>query len=296
MPLNALDAPNDAPAQAPGYSIHHLPVSGALGDCVNALIGVEMSAPGPVPFSVVPHDALVMTVQFGRSGFALEEKGEPGANTSLTGIREWTGTFAGAGNCITLFALLSPLGAVRLLDSRPLDDAPRIRASVAEMLDHGIARQLETGLALLDGVQGKLMGLANWLETRATAHRQQTRAALRAGRAAARLTAEPTLDVQTLADEQCVSRRQLERDFARWIGTSPRHLSQVARVQAVSRRALGGESLAGIAADIGFADQAHMSRVVRQLTGLPPRRFIQSQRTPMARAFRAATGGGTVYL
>jgi transcriptional regulator GlxA family with amidase domain len=93
-----------------------------------------------------------------------------------------------------------------------------------------------------------------------------------------------------------VSRRQLERDFGQWIGTSPRHLAQVARVQAVSRKAQTGGSLAGIAADVGFADQAHMTRVVRQLTGLTPQRLRRPGRTPIAAAFRRVTGGGTVYL
>ena len=39
-----------------------------------------------------------------------------------------------------------------------------------------------------------------------------------------------------------------------------------------------------------------MSRVVHQLTGLTPRRFVRSGRTPISAAFRHATAGGTVYL
>jgi hypothetical protein len=39
-----------------------------------------------------------------------------------------------------------------------------------------------------------------------------------------------------------------------------------------------------------------MSRVVRQLVGMPPKAFVRSQRAPLAPAFRRATGGGTVYL
>jgi hypothetical protein len=39
-----------------------------------------------------------------------------------------------------------------------------------------------------------------------------------------------------------------------------------------------------------------MSRVVRQLTGLTPQRFIRSRQSVMAGAFRSATGGRTVYL
>jgi hypothetical protein len=34
----------------------------------------------------------------------------------------------------------------------------------------------------------------------------------------------------------------------------------------------------------------------RQLTGLTPRRFVASQRTTIAAAFRRATGGGPVYF
>lgn len=39
-----------------------------------------------------------------------------------------------------------------------------------------------------------------------------------------------------------------------------------------------------------------MTRAVRQLTGLTPQRFVRALGTPMSAAFRAATGGGTVYL
>lgn len=273
-----------------------LPVSGALRPYVSALLAAEIKAAGPLPLAIAPHESLMLSVQLGRASQGIEQKGPHGENTCLTGIRNWTGTFNGAGNCITLFALLTPLGSVHLLESQPLDELPRIRALVAGMLDRKVTRHLESDIALAATLDGKLRAFAAWLESRATANRCLTRAAVRAGRAAMRVCHEPTAQIETLAREQHVSRRQLERDFGRWIGTSPRHLSQVVRVQAVSRRAQTGASLADIAAHVGFADQAHMSRVVRQLTGLTPRRFAGARATPMAAAFRQATGGGTVYL
>lgn len=288
--------PAEAAAE-PRIQVHHRPITGDLARHVRTLMAVEIDGPGPLPLSIAPHDTLMLTVQLGRSRDSLDEKGaEAGHNTRLTGIREWTGRFTGAGNCVSLFALLTPLGGVELLDSQPLQPLPRIRASVAELLDRRLTRELESDIALAQGLDAKLDAFGNWLEKRAVAQRQHSRAALRAGRAAMRLCAEPRADIETLADEQHVSRRQLERDFAHWIGTSPRHLAQVARVQTVSRRAQGGAALADIAADVGFADQAHMSRVVRELTGLTPRAFVRSQRTPIAAGFRTATGGGTVYL
>ena len=110
------------------------------------------------------------------------------------------------------------------------------------------------------------------------------------------ICAAPKLPVETIAQRERVTRRPLERDLSHWMGTSPRPLAQVARLQAVSRYAQKGWSLSRIAAELDFADQAHLSRVVRQLTGITPRGFVASASTPMATAFRAATAGGTVYL
>jgi AraC-like DNA-binding protein len=293
----ALPAPGQPLAEAnAGIRSRTIAVGGVLQPLVSALLAVEIDATGPLPLAIVPHEALMLSVQFGRAADCIEQKGEHGHNTHLTGIRQWPGAFTGAGNCVSLFALLTPLGAVQLLESQPLETMPRIRARVADLLDARLTRTLESEIALADSLDAKLLAFAAWLERRALAQRRLTTAALRAGRAAMRVCAEPRLGIEVLADEQHVSRRQIERDFNRWLGTSPRHLAQVARVQAVSRKAQGGAALADVAADVGFADQPHMSRVVRQLTGLTPQRFARTRRSAMAAAFRYATGGGTVYL
>jgi AraC-like DNA-binding protein len=275
---------------------HAMPISGALRPYVSALMATEIINSGPLPLAIVPHDRFIFSVQTGRASDAAEERGALGENTRLTGIRNWTGAFAGAGNCISMFALLTPLGSVHLLESQPLHKVPRIQAQVADLLDRKLTRSLESDIAMAHSLEAKLYAFAAWLEIRATTNRRLTRAALRAGRAAMRVCDNPMLSVETLAKEQHVSRRQLERDFNQWIGTSPRHLAQVARVQAVSRKAQAGASFADIANDVGFADQAHMSRVVRELTGLTPRRFTHARQTGLASAFRHVTGGGTVYL
>lgn len=275
---------------------HSIPVRGALLPYVSTLMAVELEATGPLALAVVPHESLVLSVQLGRGPDSIDQKGRHGELTHLTGIREWTGSFKGAGDCITLFALLTPLGVVQLLDSQPLAKVQRIRARVDELLDNRLTRQLESAVALAASLEDKLHAFAAWLEARATAQRQLARAALRAGRAAMRVCAAPALPIETLAGEQHVSRRQLERDFAHWVGTSPRHLARVARVQGTSRLAQSGAGLADIAAAAGFADQAHMSRAVKELTGLTPQHFVRSRTTPLAAAFRHATAGGTVYL
>ena len=88
---------------------HSIPVRGALLPYVSTLMAVELEATGPLALAVVPHESLVLSVQLGRGPDSIDQKGQHGELTHLTGIREWTGSFKGAGDCITLFALLTPL-------------------------------------------------------------------------------------------------------------------------------------------------------------------------------------------
>ena len=282
------------PAEA--FRTHWVPVSGPLQDHVSALMAVEIDPIRPTRLSVAPHDSLMLVVQLGRGADCIEQKGPQGENTWLTGIRRWTGSFTPAGNCVTLFAMLTPLGAVNLLESQPLSSVPRIRAHVAQVLDRQITRHLETGIAHAADLGERLRMFGSWIEERAFRPRKLDHAAVRAARAAMHVCKEPLAAIEEVAARECITRRQLERDFGHWIGTSPRHLGQVARLQTVSRHAQQGWSLARIAAEVGFADQAHMTRSVRQLTNLTPHRFVRAASTPMSLAFRAATAGGTVYL
>lgn len=202
-----------------GTVARSLAVGGALRPYVSALMAVEIAQTGPLALAVAPHESIMLSVQLGRASHGIEQKGAPGQNTCVTGIREWTGAFNGAGNCVTLFALLTPLGLVQLLDSQPLERVPRIRAPLAGLLDQRVTRRLESAIALAPTLEARLRAFGAWLEARATAHRRLDRTAVRAGRAALRLTQQPRVAIETLADEQHVSRRQLERDFGRWLGT-----------------------------------------------------------------------------
>jgi AraC-like DNA-binding protein len=273
-----------------------MPVTGVLTPHVSGLMAVEVGRVPPIEQHVAPHEAVVLSVQIGRGGDCVEQKGTLGENTRLTGIRRWRGSFVPAGECMTLFALLTPLGAVTLLDSQPLSGVARIRGRVDELLNRQLTQALESKVALAESLHDKLRAFASWLEQRAATPRRTTAVAMRTARAAMRVVAEPMSDIEEIAGDELLSRRQLERDFSYWLDTSPRHLAHVARVQSVSRLVRRGESLAGAAAATGFADQSHMSRMVRDLTGLSPQRFVHAETTPMSAAFRTATGGGSVYL
>lgn len=85
------------------------------------------------------------------------------------------------------------------------------------------------------------------------------------------LVDRPGRQVEQAAAHAQLSRRQFHRRVVAAIGYGPKRFQRVIRVQrvlaAAPRRA---GDLAGLAAELGFADQAHLTREVGLLTGRPP--------------------------
>ncbi|MBQ0825382.1 helix-turn-helix transcriptional regulator [Streptomyces tagetis] len=99
-------------------------------------------------------------------------------------------------------------------------------------------------------------------------------AALQAGRS-----------VAATADGLGVGARRLHRRSLAAFGYGPKTLARVLRLQRALALARGGTPLAETAALAGFADQAHLTRDIRRLTGLPPRELLGP-------AVHGTTGGG----
>ncbi|MGH9211969.1 MAG: AraC family transcriptional regulator [Acidimicrobiales bacterium] len=83
----------------------------------------------------------------------------------------------------------------------------------------------------------------------------------------------PGRSLHQLATEVGLSDRQLRRRVEAAVGYPPRMLARVLRFQRflhAARSSVRGRDLAGLAAEIGYADQAHLTRESRELAGLPP--------------------------
>jgi AraC-like DNA-binding protein len=80
------------------------------------------------------------------------------------------------------------------------------------------------------------------------------------------------VSIQALAARVGMTRRSLERSFRDLIGVSPKRLARIERVQHALRLLEPAQRRAGarIAAECGYADQAHFIRECRELCGHPP--------------------------
>jgi AraC-like DNA-binding protein len=74
-----------------------------------------------------------------------------------------------------------------------------------------------------------------------------------------------------------VGERQVQRRYREHIGVTPAQARRLQRmneaVYALRDPAANPDTLAALAAELGYADQAHMARELRELTGLPPSRL-----------------------
>ena len=94
----------------------------------------------------------------------------------------------------------------------------------------------------------------------------------------------------TLADEVGLSPRQLERLFVSEVGINAKTLARLIRFEEIHNRLMVDPdlSLAGLAYDLGFADQAHLTREFRALSFMTPGLFGQVVRQ---RAYRSRDDG-----
>jgi AraC-like DNA-binding protein len=90
------------------------------------------------------------------------------------------------------------------------------------------------------------------------------------------ITADPGLRrVDELAGASGMTARSLQRLFADYVGVSPKWVMRRARLHEAAERADSGEPVdwAMLASDLGYADQAHLTRDFTATIGISPTRY-----------------------
>jgi AraC-like DNA-binding protein len=95
----------------------------------------------------------------------------------------------------------------------------------------------------------------------------------------AQINADPALlRVDQLAAVTGLSVRRLQRLFAEYIGVGPKWVMRRARLHDAAQRADQGADVAWaeLAADLGYADQSHLTREFTAMIGVPPARYAHA--------------------
>ena len=133
---------------------------------------------------------------------------------------------------------------------------------------------------------------------RATSGRPASAAARRrlTDDARAALAAEPTIGLEALSRAVGASPHHLSRVFTAVTGiTLTAHRDRLRLARVLDRLSEGERDLAGLARELGYTDQSHMTRAVRRTAGLPPGRLrtLLTSREAEAEASMHAVGNGS---
>lgn len=241
---------------------------------VLALYGYAEATPGPMRRRELPGSAVVMILELGPPIALL---GHGGA------IRHPLGFVAGlclgptltetAGRQAGMQVMLSALGAGRLLGV-PMGALGGGIVAVEEVLGPP-GRDLALRLREAPFWEARFAILEAFLLARLAAARS-----LPAELAAAAVTLERqggTVPIRALAAGLGCSERRLERRFRDELGLSPKRYARLLRFERAVQRIAAGLPLAEVAAETGFADQAHLTHEVRRFAGMTPAGIRRAQ-------------------
>jgi AraC-like DNA-binding protein len=100
--------------------------------------------------------------------------------------------------------------------------------------------------------------------------------------------------IDELARQSGYSRKHLHARFLREVGLSPKRYAEVVRFDGLRQRLLANPTtgLADLAAELGYADQAHMTRDARRFSSMSPATLQKALRDPLACAVHALSPWG----
>ena len=143
----------------------------------------------------------------------------------------------------------------------------------------------------------RILAVLEWTESLILDRHPASARRIAIAEAAMLMHSREALGIVDAAARVGVTRRQFERDFGRHLGTSPKRLAQVAKVQQFAQLAWHGRGLAEIAAELGFADQSHMNHTVREIAGMSPTVMLQrAAESEFTRATRPFWNGRITLL
>ena len=245
------------------------------------LIDVEAAAGGA--HLGLPHDLYMVTA------YCDERLGCRSANDGaalrivVSALRAQPVRFDTQGRGQTAVAMLTPLGLLRAF-ACPLGTLFNERLPLRDLIPAHQESLLHS--ALIDAAPGAERNavLGRWLETRIGERRRLCWQGERVAAVATSLLDAAHTSIDALAHQHRVSRRQLERDFRRWLGVAPGTYARLARFQRAAGAIADGMPLAHVAAEQGYADQAHMTRTFGEIAGVTPRDLRERARAAATEA------------
>jgi AraC-like DNA-binding protein len=168
-------------------------------------------------------------------------------------------------------------GASRAVFGCPAEKLVSLSVRLADLAPG--AQLLHRQLHMAGTLRERLALLEGWVRLALERVTAQDRAVVDACR---KLGRDSQLAIADVAREFDWNVRMIHRQFLAACGYSPKHFQRIMRVQQVLRGAARARAprLGDLAADAGYADQAHMTRDFRAITGFTPAGYFAEFAVP----------------
>ncbi|MER5389022.1 helix-turn-helix domain-containing protein [Saccharopolyspora sp. NPDC002686] len=230
------------------------------------MAGFRHHGPDPADVHVIPHPSITLALEFGSGPHVVDtDSGRQQQGNLVAGFMHDAIRVRGhAVECVQV--RLSPVTAHAVLGISPaeLDD---VVVPLDKLWGHDATR-----------AQEQISQARSWQERFALTNTLLIRR-LAAGREVDREVAwawnritssRGRLRIDDLAHELGWSRKRLWSRFRTQLGLPPKRAAKLVRFDHAVHRLAAGQHAAGVAADTGYADQAHLHRDVLAFTGTTP--------------------------
>lgn len=229
---------------------------------------LDLNIERPLAYTSPQRDVYLLTVHCDDALSCRAEQDPESPQMVVSVLRSRPTKFQVSGRGRMIIALITPLGFLRAF-GMPMRGMTDRRIDLGELVGRASATALRDRI-LLAPDHTKADALALWIEDRIAARRHIESSAERVALAAMQTLGRPQLPVEALARAVGLQRRQLERDFRYWLGLSPGAYAKLIRFQRAATDIHTGRGLADVTYAQGFADQPHLSRVMRRMCWATP--------------------------
>jgi AraC-like DNA-binding protein len=257
---------------APAFEFHRAVPGAPLAAFVEAIWSVR-GAGGYRRFVMLPNGAVQLMVNFGAPHRVLRADGRALGRDCragwIAGLQDAPLEIESPPTSDLLAVRFRPGGAHAVLPL-PLHALTNDVIEAGDVLGHRID-DLRDGLALAPDWAARLRIVEQWLLAQMRPREPDHR---RIVAAVAALSLREGASVQATCERLGLSNRHLIALFRSLVGLPPKTFARVQRFHAALARLPAAASRAALAADLGYADQAHFGNEFRRLAGVAPGDFV----------------------
>lgn len=179
-----------------------------------------------------------------------------------------------------------PYGFANFVNT-PIKNLLNKETPLSQLFGEDSAKDLEQKIVHATGAQARIEIVENFLFTKL--HEQKTVNKIVKTTVDILLSTKGSLPINAILKENLSKRRQLERNFLKQIGMSPKQLGKVIRLQTALKMLLDqkAESLTKIAYESEYYDQAHFIKDFKEFTGTNPKEFLKDDQMTLSSLFYA---------